>query len=528
MHRQGLARPFSNAQRQCLSVIAIGLLGFGASAVLALLIGIPQPAIHDEFSYLLAGDTFAHGRLTNPTHPMWMHFESFHIIQRPSYMSKYPPAQGFLLAAGQVITGHPIAGVWLGFGIMCAAVTWMLYAWVSPRWALLGGLLAIIHPQLGFAGYWAQSYWGGAVAATGGALLMGAVRRMIRCPHPRYAIAIGAGLAILANSRPYEGLLVALPPAAVLGVWMVGKHGPPIRLSLTRIVLPLVTLLALTAIATGFYNLSVTGDALHLPYQIYETAYARAPLFIFQPARSAPPLRHHIMRALINSDFDYYARQNLNLAVGIRLLFLLLWILRSGDVFLIPLIAIFPVMTAWVSKDRWALFAVAVYIVMFFGLFMETYVNMHYTAPALALNYFLVVTAMRLWRWRNPNAARIALCCIPLLAVASLSWALHRSLQEQTPTAWHLQRARITERLSRQSGQHLIVVSYGERHSAEKEWVYNGADVDHAKIVWARGMDPAQNCKLLAYFKTRHIWSLEINDDDSRHDPQPYPVTQCP
>jgi hypothetical protein len=87
-------------------------------------------------------------------------------------------------------------------------------------------------------------------------------------------------------------------------------------------------------------------------------------------------------------------------------------------------------------------------------------------------------------------------------------------------------RTAIGEKLSQTPGKHLIMVRYENNHNLHDEWVYNGAEIDTAKVLWARELDPVQNAKLFAYFKDRQIWLVEPDIDNMELIPYQAPQTQ--
>jgi hypothetical protein len=407
------------ARRKALAVLVTGL-GAGLLRLAILPISpIPKPVIQDDFSYLLAAETFASGRLTNPTHPMWVHFESFHITHLPTYMSMYFPGQGMVLAAGKLLFGHPWFGVWVSCALMCAAICWMLQGWLQPGWALLGGMLAIL--RLALFSYWIDTYTGGAVAATAGALVLGAVPRLRRGFCTRHLFWMALGMAILANSRPYEGLLVSIPAVLAVGWWLWKKPRPPVSVLLGRIA-PAAVLLLATFAFMAYYNHRVFGNVFTPPYAVNRSTYASAPHFVWQSARPEPTYRHKALR-------DFYTGEELRSFLESRtptgMLEMCAIKLELGALFFFGFALLAPVtILPWVLRDRRVRFLLALGAAFAVGLAVETWFLPHYVAPFTAALYAILLQCMRHLRVWRPGGRPSGL----FLVRAIPAWLLHVSL----------------------------------------------------------------------------------------------------
>ncbi len=503
----------SAARRPWRAVLIAALAPLVVRALFLPIYPVPSPRVHDDFSYLLLGSTFSSGRVTNPTPPMWEHFESIYIFLTPTYSSQYQPAQGLVLAAGQVLTGNPWWGAYASMGIAFGTLCWALGQSVPWRWALLASLLGAM--QFGVLGLWMNSYFGGAVALTAGSLVFGGVLQLRKRPRIGPAVCVAVGLVLLGASRPLEAVIWGA--ASIL---LLIPARPPLRILVPGA-------LVLMAGATGllWYNWRVTGNALEPPYMHNLKLYGTPQPFYWQRPLIIANFRYPELRDIYQFQRAMYIRRT-SLPEMLRGMYDRLkdvWFFYVGPVLLIPL---FWAMFLW--KDRRVLLWLPA-----IGLFVLGHITFHvwypqHSAPEVVLMALVFVECWRRLRLFRIYDRPVGMALTRLLPVCGCIGLLipiaGRALEPYIghkpawlPGCWKCQfqtdtgRDSIERQLHALPGKHLVFVHYKPTHNVHMEWVYNEPDLMKSQITWARQLNPASDRELAALFHGRQIWVLDAD-----------------
>jgi len=469
---------------------------------------VPTPDIYDEFSHLLLADTLLHGRLANPPHPLHQFFETFFVLQQPTYSSIYPCGLGLVLAFGRLVSGIPWTGMLLVSGALCAGCYWMLRGWVSPGWAFLGGVLAVM--QFGPLCQWTNSYWGGSLAATGGCLVFGALPRLREQGRVRDGILLGAGFGIHMLSRQFESVFLLLAVALFLLPRL-----PRASLFAALPVLPVVVLILLQ-------NHAVTHRWTMLPEQLSRYQYG-VPAALTIEANATPhvPLTPQ-------QELDYRAQTLMHGSGGDSLLKFMLRLeyrVRMYRFFFLPPLYIALVAFFFSLRNgnmRWVALTLAVFAL---GTNLFPYLLDHYLAAVTCL--FILVSIIGLQQLNRIQIGRQITQVLVVLCLAEFCgwYALHLfetpelypilqfetwdSINHQNPQ----RRIAVAHELAGISGPLLVFVRYSARHVYQNEWVWNQADIDDSRIVFARDLGPEENQKLIQYYPNRRVLALDPDVD---------------
>jgi hypothetical protein len=335
------------------------------------------------------------------------------------------------------------------------------------------------------------------------------------------AFLLALGLVILANSRPYEGFVFAIPVGLAMVAWLTGKDRPPLEQSLMRVVLPIIVILGAGGLATGFYYSRVTGSPFVMTYQVNRGQYATAPYFIWQTPRPEPFYRHAVIRDYYRWELGEFERNRTVQGYVERGAWKVVswWQFYLGPLLTLPLLAL-----PWVVRERKMGLPVLLCGAMIAGFAVQTWTLPHYFSPATGALYILLVQGLRHLRHWWGEAGPALVRAVPLLACGMIllrvtAAAMHTHIEPDWPRG-NLERAAIVRELRQVPGDQLVFVRYGAHHDVDREWVWNDALIDGAKVVWARDMGASQNMELLEYYKQRRAW--QIDGDDSSPKLEPY------
>ena len=201
------------------------------------------------------------------------------------------------------------------------------------------------------------------------------------------------------------------------------------------------------------------------------------------------------------------------------------WNFFIGPVLSIPFFAacfVLPYGMRFGDLARPTQFLLVALAAVLFAIALPVCSDPHYLAPITCVFYALLLIAMKTARQWRPFEKPVGISMmrtVPLLAGVLLVFpALSPHLQNRktlpelmtwcSPGPVQTFRQGIQDKLSQTAALHLVIVHYDADHDPRNEWVYDGADIDHSKVVWARDLGPEGNRELLRYFRNRKLWTV--------------------
>jgi hypothetical protein len=498
--RQGLP---SAAATVTIAVLASALLP--ALLRLAVLPWMPAhpPIIHDEFGHLLLADTLAAGRLANPPHPLWRHFDTIYVLQHPAYASVYPIGQGAVLALGKIVTGEPWFGVVFAAALMGGAIAWALSMLLPPRWVLAGTLPIVL--TYGFQ--WMETLMGGSFCAFGGALLCGALLKLRKSPSAWMAAVAALGWSIVWFTRPFESILPFLLLCGSIIAFVI-RAGPAWK-EWTVPVITLVLFLSCSGGLTLLHNRAVTGSFTTLPYQLEQKVDGFPQSLAWQPTVPAPQFRFAANRDMYFWQLQHKDRPP-SKRVGVEAeeaweFFVTPW-------FSLPLLLSLLLIRRPMVGAAWAVLLSALGISLLYPFFFDRYI----AAYSCVFAFLIVTGLMVLYEW-SPRGSRAGSPVALFIILGGMMNApigqipFGRIFSGAAPAAvksrWSIQ-----NQLKGVGGMQVVFVRYGANHNFHFEWVYNDANIDAAPVVWCRSMGPVEDSEVMRYYPNRTFWIVDIDE----------------
>jgi hypothetical protein len=372
---------------------------------------------------------------------------------------------------------------------------------------------------------WMNGYWGGGVSAAAGCLVFGAMPRLQERWLTRDAMLLGLGLAVQWLTRPYECILLVV---CALLYFLPALRKPEEARKLARALAVVLLMILPAAAITLIQNKQATGSWTTLPYMLSRYQYGVPTTFTIQPN----PVPHRELTAQQQLEYKMQASFHGNAAESItRFLGRLEYRVRFYRFFFfaplyLALAAFLVALREW--RFTWAALCLLIFAL---GANFYPFFFPHYIAAVTCLFVLASVTGLeRLSRLtiRSLPAGREAALLILLLCVAHFLFWYGLHLFDQQPFSMALRqyetwdainhgdpagRTDIQRAQAKAPGKQLVFVRYWPQHIFQQEWVYNAADVDGARVVWARDLGADENDKLLHYYPDRTPWLL---DPDAR------------